>query len=189
MPAEYYFRKYPGELTRKLIRKQKKQTRQNTMHNYVREVQLSYKKKRVKDDIPTDKSLVNPEIVYKMFSDLQNEGKEKLITISLDTHLKILCFEVVAIGSVSSIHARPIEVLRASIPLNPYGFILVHNHPSGDPSPSQADENFTYDLMFIAEKLGLRFHDHIIIGRENYFSFAKEGLMIRLEKRLQQDLP
>ena len=94
---------------------------------YIREIELRYKKRRVKSDAPVNEPLTDPQMVYELFSDLQNEAKEKLITISLDTKLKVLCFEVVAVGAVNSVHARPIEAIRAAIPLNPYGIIIVHN--------------------------------------------------------------
>ncbi len=151
---------------------------------YIREIELRYKKRRVKSDAPVNEPLANPQKVYELFSDLQNEAKEKLIAISLDTKLKPLCFEVVAIGSVNAVYARPIEVLRAAIPLNPYGIIVVHNHPTGDPTPSQGDERFTSNLLINTTSLGLEFYDHIIIGHNGYFSFSESGLMRRLKSNI-----
>ncbi len=151
---------------------------------YIREIEIRYKKRRVKSDTPIEQPLTDPRQVYELFSDLQNEAKEKLITISLDVKLKILCFEVVAIGAVASIYTRPIEVLRAAIPLNPYGIIVIHNHPSDDPTPSESDKKFTSALLINTKSLGLEFYDHIIIGRDNYFSFAKDGLMKKLKSKL-----
>lgn len=147
---------------------------------YIREIELRYRKRRVKSDAPVHDPLTDPDKVYELFNDLQNEAKEKLITISLDAKLKMLCFEIVAVGSIDSIYSRPAEALRASIALNAHGVILVHNHPSGDPAPSQTDRNFTYRLLFDTLSLGIDFHDHIIIGDHRYFSFAKEGVMKRL---------
>ncbi len=147
---------------------------------YLREIQIRYKKKRVKSDSPVGKKITDARLVFELFSDLQNEAKEKLITISLDVKLKIICFEVVAIGSVNAIYARPVEAIRASIPLNPYGIIMVHNHPSGDPEPSSGDKNFTSKLLLNTKSLGIEFHDHIIIGDGKYFSFAEHGLIDRL---------
>lgn len=154
--------------------------KKKTTPTYIREIELRYKKRRVKSDAPLHEPLTDPKKVYELFSDLQNEAKEKLITISLDTKLKMLCFEVVAIGAVDSVYAHPAEVLRASIPLNAKGIILVHNHPSGDTDPSQGDRNFTYQLLFHTLSLGIEFHDHIIIGNQAYFSFAERGLMKKL---------
>jgi len=60
---------------------------------YIREIELRYKKRRVKSDAPVNEPLANPQKVYELFSDLQNEAKEKLIAISLDTKLQPLCFD------------------------------------------------------------------------------------------------
>lgn len=144
---------------------------------YIREIELRYRKRRVKADSPVHQPLTDPEKVYQLFSDMQNEAKEKLITISLDSKLKMLCFEVVAVGALNSVYSRPAEALRASISLNSHGVILVHNHPSGDPTPSQSDKNFTYQLLFHTLSLGIEFHDHIIIGDNGHFSFVEKGLM------------
>ena len=151
--------------------------------SYIREIEIRYKKRRTKADAPVDKPLTDPQRVYELFADLQNEVKEKLITISLDAKLKLLCFEVVAIGAINSAYARPIEVLRGAIPLNPYGIIVVHNHPSGDPTPSPQDEKFTSNLLINTMSLGLEFCDHIIIGNDSYFSFAESGAMERLKSQ------
>ena len=151
---------------------------------YIREIELRYKKHPVKSDTLINEPLTDPRKVYELFSDLQDEAKEKLIAISLDTKLKLLCFEVIAIGAVNSVYARPIEVLRAAIPLNPQGIIVVHNHPSGDPTPSEKDEQFTSNLLINTTSLGLEFYDHIIIGHNSYFSFTEHGVMQRLKSKI-----
>jgi DNA repair protein RadC len=71
-------------------------------HVYLKQVELRFQNKRFDSDL-TDKSLTHAGMVYELFSDLQNETKEKLIVISLGLKNKILCFEVVAIGSLDSI--------------------------------------------------------------------------------------
>ncbi len=151
---------------------------------YIREIELRYKKHRVKSGDPVNEPLTDAMKVFELFSDLQNEAKEKVITISLDVKLKLLSFEVVAIGAVNAIYGRPVEVLRTAIPLNPYGIIVVHNHPSGDPTPSPGDIEFTSKLLINTTSLGLKFHDHIIIGNKEYFSFAEQGLMQQLKSQI-----
>ena len=145
--------------------------------SYLREVEIKFKKRRVKSGLPVDQPVTDAELVYKIFKDLENETKEKLITISLDAKLKILCFEVVAIGSLSSVYVRPIEVIRTAIPWNPYGFIIVHNHPSGDSTPGPDDKRFTKELKKAIKTLGCELWDHIIIGENEYYSFAEKGLL------------
>ncbi len=146
-------------------------------YTYLREIQLKFKKKRIKSNIPINKPLTDSQLVYNLFQDLQNETKEKLITISVNAKLKIICFEVVAIGFVNLLMTRPIEAIRGSIPWSPHGIIIVHNHPSGDPKPSPDDKRFTKKLCKSCQELGVHFLDHIIIGDRKYFSFADKKLL------------
>lgn len=142
---------------------------------YLREIEIRYRKRPIKDSSATNKPIRGAKQIFQLFSDLQNATKEKLITISLDAKLKIICFEVVAMGAVKAIYIRPFEALRSSLPLNPEGIIIVHNHPSGDPKPSREDKKFTKTLKQLTDAGGLRLYDHIIIGEESYFSFAERG--------------
>lgn len=149
---------------------------------YLREVELKYKITEVESDV-IGGDAGSSSNVFQLFSDLQNETKEKFITINLDTHDKIICFEVVAIGSLKAIHARPMEVFRTSFMVNAASAIVVHNHPSGDPSPSQADIHFTQKLINLSKDMGLRFYDHVIIGTDQYYSFADSGLLSELKNQ------
>lgn len=84
-------------------------------------------------------------------------------------------------GTLNETSAHPREVLRPVMLRNAYGFVLIHNHPSGDPSPSAPDREFTKRLIEAAEVLQLRFVDHVIIGRPDsgraaYYSFREAGL-------------
>lgn len=144
---------------------------------YLREVEIRYKKQRVKKNSGVHKSLTRPNEVVALFRDLENETKEKLITINLDSQYKILCFEVVGIGAVNSFYVRPMEVFRTAFPVNAYGAIVIHNHPSGDPTPSEEDALFTQKLVRLANDMGLEFVDHIIVGSKSYFSFREHGLL------------
>lgn len=148
---------------------------------YLREILIRYKKKKVTGKLtPVGTKIKGAQQVVQLFSDLQDEAKEKLIGISLDAKLKIICFEVIAVGSLTAVYARPAEILRAPIMVNAHGLILVHNHPSGDPAPSKRDKSFTSQLLIHTKGLGIELHDHIIIGDEDYFSFAEKGLMKRV---------
>ena len=144
---------------------------------YVREIEIRYKKQRVKQDAAVHKSLTSAAEVVALFRDLENETKEKLITINLDSQYKILCFEMVGMGAVNSFYVRPMEVFRTAFPVNAYGAIVIHNHPSGDPTPSEEDARFTQKLMRLANDMGLEFVDHIVVGNNGYFSFREQGLL------------
>ncbi len=144
---------------------------------YLREVELRYRKRKVTDAAAIGKPIRAAEQVVDLFTDLQSEAKEKLLTIHLDTKNRILCFEVVAMGSLKAIYMRPMEVFRTSFPVNAHGAIVVHNHPSGDPRPSADDKALTKTLIRMASDMGLSFDDHIIIGDGRYYSFAEHGLL------------
>lgn len=151
--------------------------RMSKKYIYLREIEIKYKIKKVNRKKESGKKVNGPDIVYELFSDLQNETKEKLIVINLDAKSKIICFEVVAIGSLEAIHARPMEVFRTSVMVNAHAVVVVHNHPSGDPKPSGDDWAFTVRLKYLADNMGLVFHDHIVIGFGKYYSFAEHGLL------------
>ncbi len=171
----------------------KKATKKKTSEpTYIREIELRFKKRRVKDNDVSGVPLVSAERVAELFRDMQNEAKEKLIAIALDTKLKILCFEVVSIGSVHAVYARPGEMTRTTFMVNASRFIVVHNHPSGDPSPSGPDEDFTYELASLGEMAGMPLEDHIIIGEgDSYYSFAEAGLIekYRSDARKRRTIP
>jgi len=154
-------------------------------YSYIREIEIRYKKRRVKNKA-IEEPVINAEQIVDLFSDLQNETKEKLITISLAKNLKILCFEVVAIGAVDSVYARPIEMIKGAVPFAPHGLIIVHNHPSGDPTPSKNDIKFTAELMNETNSLGVEFLDHIIIGDGSFVSFAEMGLIEEFQSVLKK---
>ena len=144
---------------------------------YLREIEIRYKNNRVKTESPKSGIISCAADVAELFHDLENETKEKFIALNLDSRNKILCFEVVAIGSIRSVFLRPMEVFRTAFPVNAHGAIVIHNHPSGDPEPSIEDKEFTSRLCRLAKDMGLVFYDHIIIGQDTYFSFSENGLM------------
>jgi DNA repair protein RadC len=149
---------------------------------YLREVELKYRITEVQSDV-IGGDAGSASQVFQLFSDLQNETKEKFITINLDAWNKVVCFEVVAIGSLNAVHARPMEVFRTSIMVNAASAIVVHNHPSGDPKPSESDIQFTQRLVNLSQEMGLNLMDHVIIGTGAYYSFFESGLLSDLQAR------
>lgn len=108
--------------------------------------------------------------------------KESLVVFLLDTRLRPYAWHRVSLGTVSETSAHPREILRPVIAGNAYGFVLMHNHPSGDPSPSRADELITRRLVDAAELMQIRLIDHTIIGkpapgRIPYYSFREAGMI------------
>lgn len=163
----------PGK-TKKTVSTDKTKANATT---YLREIEIRYRKRKVTAEDAVGKPIEAAKQVVDLFADLQNEAKEKLLTIHLDAKNCILCYEVVALGSLNAIYARPMEVFRTAFPVNAHAAIVVHNHPSGDPAPSPEDKALTKTLARMAGDMGLAFHDHIIIGAEDYYSFAEDGLL------------
>ena len=84
-------------------------------------------------------------------------------------------------GTLESIPIRPREIVESALKHSAAAIIFVHNHPSGDPTPSKSDKRFTRDLVFIGNIIEVKVLDHIIIGGNRYFSFADEGLIEKYE--------
>ena len=127
--------------------------------------------------------LDTPERIHEYFGpQLAHLAQEQVLVIPVDTRLRHMGTSVVSVGTVNESSAHPREILRPVITRGAYGFILVHNHPSGDPSPSRADEAITRRVAEAATLMQVRFFDHVIIGRPApgrapYFSFREAGLL------------
>ncbi len=107
--------------------------------------------------------------------------KESVIVVMLSTRLRPYAWHRVSLGSVNESPAHPREICRPVIAAGAYAFVMMHNHPSNDPSPSQADEAITRRISEVAALIQIRLIDHIIIGepapgRQGYFSFKEAGL-------------
>ena len=80
-------------------------------------------------------------------------------------------------GTVDEAAVYPREVVRRALELDATALILVHNHPSGDPAPSRADVVMTKNIIETCDRIGIRVHDHIIVGKAGQASFKELGLM------------
>ena len=95
----------------------------------------------------------------------------------LDKRNGLITDEIQQSGTVDHTPVYPREVVRRALELNASALILVHNHPSGDPTPSQADIKMTREIADIAKPLGVILHDHIIVGRNGHSSLKGLGLL------------
>ena len=110
-------------------------------------------------------------------SHLESLKKEVFRVALLDSQNGLLRDVQVSEGSLSASIVHPREVFRTAILEATAHLILVHNHPSGDPTPSKEDVHLTRQLVEGARLLGLRVHDHVIIGRGSHVSLAQRGLL------------
>ena len=102
---------------------------------------------------------------------------EQFRVLYLDTKNTLIADEEQAKGTVNHVPVYPREVVKRALETNASALILVHNHPSGDPTPSQSDIDMTAKVKAAAEALGLTLHDHIIIGKSTELSFRSEGFL------------
>lgn len=102
--------------------------------------------------------------------------REQFRVLYLDRRNILLRDEWVADGTVDHAPVYPREVVRRALELSASALILVHNHPSGDPTPSRADIDMTRQVVEAARVFGLQVHDHLVVGREGTASFRALGL-------------
>ena len=104
-------------------------------------------------------------------------GREIFRVLFLDKKNGLIADEVQGSGTVDHTPVYPREVMRRALELSATAIVLVHNHPSGDPSPSSLDVKMTLDIIAIAKPLGVAVHDHIIVGRNGHASLRDMRLI------------
>ncbi len=120
-----------------------------------------------------------PKRVYQLLgTEMRSLRHESVRVVLLDTRGCLIKIAEVTRGTKNSSLADPGEILRVALIESAHSFILVHNHPSGDPAPSKADTDLTKRLNRASDDIGIKFHDHIIIGApsdrsDGYFSFRE----------------
>ncbi len=108
---------------------------------------------------------------------LARETVEQFRILFLDAKNRLLADEAQARGTVNHTPVYPREVVKRALEVQATAIILVHNHPSGDPTPSRADIEMTAEIKSAAAVLGIVVHDHLIIGNGKHLSFRREGLL------------
>ena len=127
--------------------------------------------------------LDSPERIYHFLApEMRNLRQESLRVVLLNTRNRLIKAVEITKGTLNESLAHPREILREALIHSAYSFILVHNHPSGDPSPSGADRELTRRLKRAGAEIGIELLDHVIIGapddsRDPYFSFREMGLL------------
>lgn len=130
-------------------------------------------------------ALDSPEAIDDYFHEVIRKDwtiehhKENLIALIVDSRLNLIGHNVVSSGTLTETTAHPREIFRTVLASNGYGISLIHNHPSGDPSPSRADRAFTKRIVEASELMQIRFLDHLVVTdqKSNYYSFRENGLV------------
>ncbi len=129
-----------------------------------------------------------PEALHRFYNEhvatdpAYESEKERVVVVTYNTRLQVTGWNLVSLGGLSETACHPREVFRPVIVRAAHAFALIHNHPSGDPSPSSADTKITRTIKEAADLLKIHLHDHVIIGtpapgRSAYYSFREAGLV------------
>lgn len=117
------------------------------------------------------------DVAGYFMEELRHLKKEQFLVVYLDTKCKCIGYDKVSEGSLNASIVHPREVYKGAISKSAYTIIAVHNHPSGDPSPSQEDVKITSRLKASGEVIGIGLLDHIIIGDGCFISLKEQGYL------------
>ena len=124
------------------------------------------------------------EVIDYCRTSMAFEGREIFRVLFLDRKNGLIADEVQGSGTVDHTPVYPREVMRRALELSATAIVLVHNHPSGDPTPSTQDVKMTPEIIAVAKTLGLAVHDHIIIGRDGHSSLRGMKLICPASPRI-----
>ncbi len=125
--------------------------------------------------------LGNAETVHTFLRHrLSGLHRECFLAIYLDAKNKVLSTEVLFEGTLTASAVYPREVVRAALDRHAAALIFAHNHPSGDPAPSREDMALTRRLVAACQVVDITVHEHLIVGRNGYYSFADQGHIARM---------
>lgn len=117
------------------------------------------------------------DVARYVMEDLRYLQKEHFVCLFLNTKNHVIAQETLSIGSLNASIVHPREVFRAAIERGSASLICIHNHPSGDPTPSPEDVDITHRLVDAGNVIGIEVLDHLIIGDQKFVSLKEQGLM------------
>ena len=116
-------------------------------------------------------------MVKAVRSTITDKAKEHFKLILLNSRNRIISISTISIGTLTTSLVHPREVFKEALAHSAASVILAHNHPSGDPEPSEDDLKITKKLVESGKILGIEVIDHIIIGKNSFYSFREKGLI------------
>lgn len=136
-----------------------------------------------KEDL-TKQIRTGDDVYYLVKDDLEYSLQEKFLVVYLDTKKYVISKKVIFVGTVNSSSITPRDVFREAVKLNSVSMILVHNHPAGSVTPSYEDIYLTNEFIKLGKMMGVSVIDHLIIGKNNYYSFRESNgdLFVREER-------
>jgi DNA repair protein RadC len=115
-----------------------------------------------------------------------HKTKEVFAGIFLDAKNRVLTSQILFEGTLTTSSVYPREVIISALQHNAAAVIFAHNHPSGDVEPSTSDIGITKKLLFALQYVGIILHEHMIIGKQGYYSFAAEGIIAKFNKEYEE---
>ena len=126
----------------------------------------------------SNKKVTSPQEIADIFIPiLRDENKEKFIVVCLNSANKIIKYETISIGNLNSSIVHPREIFKVAIDSSSASIILIHNHPSGNPEPSNEDVSITKKIVESGKIMDIPVFDHLIIAGESYTSFVEKRLI------------
>jgi len=138
-----------------------------------------------------DKDLISsPQTLYKYLQQsLEHRTRECFAVIMLDAKNRVITTEIIFEGTLTSTCVNPREVIVSILKHNAAAVMFAHNHPSGDPTPSQEDKKLTQTLIQGCQFMGITVHEHLIVGDKTYYSFAEHGDMDVIKQNIARYSP
>jgi DNA repair protein RadC len=113
---------------------------------------------------------------------MRDKDRECFEVVFLDAKNRVIGTDTLFQGTLTASSVYPREIIRAALDHRAAALIFAHNHPSGDPEPSPEDRALTRQLVFACRTMGITVHEHLVIGKGNYFSFADQGIIARMNQ-------
>jgi DNA repair protein RadC len=150
---------------------------------FIRAVADRYLEKRLirKDVLDNSKALFD-----YLYHSIRDKSRELFKVIFLNSKNQVISSETLSEGTLTASSVYPREVIQAALSHNAAALIFAHNHPSGDPKPSQEDITITRQLVFAGKVMGIIVHEHLIIGDNLYFSFADQGYIAKMNREFEK---
>ena len=134
--------------------------------------------KTLKDKVEEDSIISNwPELINYCQANIGNKKTEEFHVLYLNSKCHLIKDETHSTGTINTSSVYPREILKRVLEVGATSIIIVHNHPTGDTTPSNADINITKKIKEILKTIDVPLHDHLIVGKGNCFSFKSFGLL------------
>lgn len=129
------------------------------------------------DDVKGEQIKSPASLVNWLKSEIGTQLQEMFLVVYLNQQLRIITHRILFQGTINEAAVYPREIFKEALLLNSTSLMFAHNHPGGDITPSSADIALTAKLMKVADLMGVKVLDHIIVSGNDYFSFARQGIL------------